>query len=120
MRIDIADKIDAGLFFIAEADSEPAGTIKFQLTDRIFWPEASGDAAAYIHRLAVSRRYVGGAVSNTLLTWAVERAASLGRRWLRLDCEVERVRLRAVYERFGFEHHSDRRVGPYRVARYQL
>jgi GNAT superfamily N-acetyltransferase len=116
----IAHEIDAGLFFIAEADAEPAGTIKYQLTDRIFWPEAESDAGAYVHRLAVSRRYAGGEVSNALLKWAVSRAASLGRSWLRLDCEIERDQLRAVYERFGFEHHSNRRVGPYRVARYQL
>ena len=36
---------------------------------------------------------------------------ALGFRYLRLDC-VATPRLRAVYERFGFEHHSDRQVGP--------
>jgi hypothetical protein len=28
-------------------------------------------------------------------------------------------KLRAVYERFGFVHHSDRQVGPYFVSRYE-
>lgn len=54
-----------------------------------------------------------------LMRWAVERAAALGRRYVRLDCEASRLRLRAVYERFGFRHHSDRQVGPYFVARYE-
>ena len=31
-----------------------------------------------------------------------------------------RDRLRAVYERFGFQHHSNRQVGPYFVARYEV
>jgi hypothetical protein len=31
-----------------------------------------------------------------------------------------RPRLRAVYERHGFRHHSDRQVGPHFVSRYEL
>lgn len=67
-------------------------------------------------RLAVRRRFAGGETSLALLGWAVEPTASLGRRYLRLDCEVERARF---YERFGFKHHSDRQVGAYHVARYE-
>jgi hypothetical protein len=37
------------------------------------------------------------------------RYASTSRPWLR-----------AVYERSNFRHHSDRQVGPYFVARYEL
>jgi hypothetical protein len=48
------------------------------------------------------------------------RARELGRPLLRLDCEAARPRLRAIYERFGFSHHSDFSAGPYRVARYEL
>jgi hypothetical protein len=55
-----------------------------------------------------------------MLKWAVEHARGLGRRYLRLDCEASRVRLRKVYEQFGFRHHSDRHVGPYFVSRYEF
>jgi orotate phosphoribosyltransferase len=54
-----------------------------------------------------------------MLRWAVERARTLGRRYLRLDCEASRARLRKVYEQFGFRHHSGRHVGPYFVSRYE-
>ena len=40
--------------------------------------------------------------------------------YLRLDCDNERSRLRALYERFGFRLHSVRQVGAYFVARYEL
>ena len=83
-------------------------------------PTSLQSDAAYVHRLAVRRQYAGGHVSSTLLSWAVERTRALGRPFLRLDCEASRPRLRAVYERFGFQHHSDLQVGPYFVARYQL
>ena len=118
----ISQGVRDGLFFLASVDHlvQPAGTIKFQLSDPLFWPDVSHLDAAYVHRLAVRREFAGRAVSGALLSWAVRRSHSLGRRFLRLDCEVSRPRLRAVYEQFGFQHHSDRQVGPYFVARYQL
>jgi GNAT superfamily N-acetyltransferase len=110
----------AGLFFIAECDGEAGGVVKFQLEDELFWPDEPRGESAFVHRLAVRRRFAGGAVSSALLDWAVERARSLGRNYLRLDCEASRSKLRAVYEKFGLIHHSDRQVGPYFVSRYQF
>lgn len=116
----IAQDVREGLFFLGEYASEPAGTIKFQIADVEFWPDVPENESAFIHRLAVRRRFAGGAVSTALLSWALERTASLGRRYLRLDCEASRRKLRDIYERFGFQHHSDRDVGPYFVSRYQF
>jgi GNAT superfamily N-acetyltransferase len=115
----IAADVNAGLFFIAECDGEVAGVVKFQLEDREFWPDVPQTESAFVHRLAVRRRFARRGISSALLSWAVERARSLRRDYLRLDCEVSRPKLRAVYERFGFVHHSDRQVGPYFVSRYQ-
>jgi GNAT superfamily N-acetyltransferase len=112
---DVAD----GLYFLAECDGVPAGTMRFQLSDPLFWPDVPQDEAAYVHRLAVRRAFAGGKVSGALLDWAADRTAKLGRRYLRLDCDAARTRLQAVYERFGFRYHSDRQVGPHLVARYQ-
>lgn len=115
----IADDVTNGLFYVAECDGEIVGTIKFQLEDTLFWPDVSQAESAYVHRLAVRRRFAGGVVSSAMMGWAVERARDLGRRYLRLDCEASRTRLRKVYEQFGFRHHSDRHVGPYFVSRYE-
>jgi orotate phosphoribosyltransferase/GNAT superfamily N-acetyltransferase len=115
----VADDVTNGLFYVAECDGEIAGTIKFQLEDTLFWADVSQAESAYVHRLAVRRCFAGGVVSSAMLRWAVERARALGRRYLRLDCEASRERLRKVYEQFGFRHHSDRRVGPYFVSRYE-
>jgi GNAT superfamily N-acetyltransferase len=93
--------------------------MKFQLDDPLFWPDASQGEAAYVHRLAVRRRYAGSGLSTELLRWAVDRTRALGRLYLRLDCAASRPRLRAIYERFGFRYHSDRQVGPYLVSRYE-
>lgn len=116
----IATDVAEGLFFLAEQDGVPAGTVKFQLEDPLFWPDQPMGEAAYVHRLAVRREVAGRGVSTALLSWAAERTRSLNRRYLRLDCEASRPKLRAIYERFGFRHHSDRQVGPYFVARYEM
>lgn len=116
----IATDVAEGYFFLAKCGHEAVGTIKFQLHDSLFWPDTPADEAAFVHRLAVRRAFAGGQLSALLLRWAAQRAISGGRRFLRLDCEVSRPRLRAVYERCGFRHYSDRQVGPYFVSRYEL
>ena len=114
----VAD-IDAGQFFLAERGGKAAGVVKFQLEDELFWPDVPPNESAFVHRLAVRRAFAGGDVSKALLEWAVERARSLNRRFVRLDCDASRTKLKALYEGFGFVHHSDRQVGPYFVSRYQ-
>src|SRR5262249_23142753 len=122
IRADVA----SGQFFLAEcreegsAAAQAAGTVKFQLDDLLFWPDFPESTSAYIHRLAVARRFAGRGVSTAILEWAAELTRTLGRSFLRLDCDAARPALRSVYERFGFNHHSDRQVGPYFVARYEL
>ena len=116
----ISDDVSKGLFYVAEWDGEIVGTIKFQLEDKLFWPDVPPGESAFVHRLAVRRQFAGGVISSAMLRWAAERARALGRRYLRLDCEASRARLRQVYEKFGFRHHSDRKVGPYFVSRYQF
>jgi GNAT superfamily N-acetyltransferase len=116
----IAAEVAAGLFFLAESSGDPAGTVRFQLEDPFIWPDAPRLDAAYVHRLAVRRRYAGTGLSSAILSWAVAHTRELGRRILRLDCEASRPRLRWIYESFGFVHHSDHHAGPYFVSRYEF
>ena len=53
----ITADVQSGLFFLAEYDGEPAGTIRYQLEDRLFWPDVPQDDSAFTHRLAVQRRF---------------------------------------------------------------
>jgi GNAT superfamily N-acetyltransferase len=116
----IASEVDAGLYFLAERDGQVAGTLRFQLTDPEFWPDVGEEESAFVHRLAVRRAFAGSGVSTAMLRWVADRARALGRVYLRLDCEVDRPRLRRMYEDFGFRYHSDRHVDRFSVARYEL
>ncbi len=111
---------EAGLFVVADVGGQVAGAIRFQLEDHLFWPDLDGSDSAFVHRLAVRRANAGQGISTALLQWATDRARSLGKRYLRLDCDAERSRLRALYEGFGFRLHSYRQVGAYYVSRYEL
>ena len=112
--------VAAGLFAIAECHSVVAGAVRFQLDDPLFWPDLPSGASAFVHRLVVRRAFKGHGVSTALLEWAVTQTRGHGRAHLRLDCDAGRLKLRAVYEAFGFQLHSYRHVGPYYVARYEL
>lgn len=116
----IVREVAAGQFYIAEVDGAPAGAVRFQLEDQLFWPDLTGDDSAFIHRLVVRRQFKGLGVSIALMEWAVAHARSMGKRYLRLDTDASRPKLRQLYEGFGFQFHSFREVGPYYVARYMF
>lgn len=116
----IAAETAAGQFYLALVNGEPAGAIRFQLEDTLFWPDLPDDhRSAFVHRLVVRRRFKGQGISKALLRWAVDHARALGRSHLRLDCDKTRPKLMSLYEGLGFQFHSFRQVGPYHVARYE-
>ena len=116
----VAAEAGAGMFVVAEVGGRVAGAMRFQLEDRLFWPDLDDAESAFVHRLVVRRAFAGQGISTALLEWAVHRARSLDKRYLRLDCDADRSRLRALYERFGFRLHGYRQVGCYYVSRYEL
>jgi hypothetical protein len=116
----VSPDVQCGRFFLAWTGPAAVGTMRLTTSDPAFWPEAAPGAALYLHRLAVRRQAAGGQVSFDLLRWARARAASLGARYLRLDCETCRHELRGVYERFGFQYHGERSVRNVLVTRYQI
>jgi hypothetical protein len=116
----IAGDVRDGRYYLAFIDRMPVGTFRYDLEDRVVWPDDHSNDSAYVHRIAISRAHAGGTLSRAILRWSVHQAKKDDRMYLRLDCEAGRSRLRAVYEGFGFLYHSDARVGPYHVARYQL
>ncbi|QTD46655.1 GNAT family N-acetyltransferase [Ottowia testudinis] len=112
--------VESGLYHVAYRGHEPMGVLRFQLEDRDFWPEIAPGSSAYVHKLAVLPEHRGGGLAQLLLTHAVELTRQHGRRVLRLDCMGGRPKLRAVYERFGFQHHSQIKLGNRLFDRFEL
>ena len=116
----IRAEVVGGMFFLATIGGDVAGAIRFQLEDRVFWPDRPEGEAAFVHRLVARRAFKGRGVARALLEWATRHARAQGRGLLRLDCDANRPKLRALYESCGFRLHSYRQVGPYYVSRYEI
>jgi GNAT superfamily N-acetyltransferase len=115
----IAPDVDAGLYYLARVDGEARGTVKFQMSDWSFWFDVDNGDSAFVHRLAVRRASAGTGLSTAILDWAAVRAESLGRRYLRLDCDPRRTKLCSFYEAHGFRRHSVIEAAGFVVARYE-
>ncbi|OEV02391.1 hypothetical protein AN217_03190 [Streptomyces qinglanensis] len=96
--------LQQGDCFLALADGEPVGTIQVDTyADPEFWtPEDAPGDALYVHRMAVRRNAAGTGLGAFMLDWAGERAASVGKRWLRLDAWKDNPGLHRYYESAGF------------------
>lgn len=116
----IRTEVTTGMFFLATIVGEVAGAIRFQLEDPLFWPDRPAGEAAFVHRLVVRRAFKGRGVARALLEWAIGHTRARGRGRLRLDCDANRPKLRALYESCGFTLHSYRQVGPDHVSRYEI
>jgi ribosomal protein S18 acetylase RimI-like enzyme len=101
------------------------GALQLLLRERMVWAEAAEDDAVYVFSLAVRRAWAKHEVGRQMLDWAGDRATTLGRRYIRLDCEADNQFLRAYYESAGFEDRGEFRLpgqparGTRRLRRYQ-
>lgn len=120
-----AGSIDRGEVYLAFVDDELVGTLRLLLREPIVWPDDVTDEAVYLYTLAVRRCFAGRALGACLLEWARNRAAVMGRRFVRLDCVTDSAFLRDYYTRAGFEERGDVEVtfplpvGTLRLRRFE-
>jgi Acetyltransferase (GNAT) family len=98
----VAEKLSVdvsnGMFYIAWVGNDAAGVFKFQTEDKLFWPDVPVDESCFIHRVAVRRNYAGKGICSAMIDYAKAATEVIGRRFLRLDTDATRPKLRAVYE----------------------
>ena len=98
--------VSSGLYHVGHDEARVVGVFRLQTSDPAFWPEIPEGNSAYLHKLAVLPECRGQGFACMLLRHAVELTQTEGLGFLRLDCMGGRPKLRAVYESFGFRHHS--------------
>ena len=76
----VADHVRAGMYYIAFDDEGPIGVFRFQLEDRLFWPEVPDGSSAFIHKIAVYPHKQGRDIAQALLSHACELAHQHDRR----------------------------------------
>ena len=120
-----AESIKQQEVHLAFVGDELVGTLRVLLREPIVWPEVVEDDAIYVYTLAVGRVWANRGFGRRLLEWAGNRAASLGRKYIRLDCLADNDFLRHYYRQAGFEECSEIEarfpppVGALRLQRYE-
>jgi GNAT superfamily N-acetyltransferase len=116
----VTPHVATGLYFLGIEQAAVVGVFRLQLQDRAFWPEIPDGTSAYLHKLAVRPEKQGQGLAHDLLAHAVRLTREKSLRFLRLDCMAGRPKLRAVYESFGFRHHSEIQMGRQVFDRFEL
>ncbi|WP_339130319.1 GNAT family N-acetyltransferase [Streptomyces sp. f51] len=101
----ISAALEQGVCFIAFEGDAPVATLQLdEFADPEFWtPDDEPATALYLHRMAVRRDAAGAGLGARLLEWAAGRAASQGKKWLRLDAWKDNEGLHGYYSAAGFE-----------------
>ena len=115
--VSLAQRCQPHEVFVGELAGEPVVTALIQDRDPDIWPDDG--TALIIHKLAVRRGHAGRGFANELLLFAEQRARELGRKWLRLDTDSTRPKLRQFYERAGFTPVGFKTLGRYHLALYE-
>lgn len=106
-------------FMIASFDGKPVGCCALIDYDLAFWPDIPKGGSLYIHKLAVRRSAAGKGVSEALLHYAKIEAMERGISEVRLDTHQFRPKLRALYDREGFQCVAEKCLhGRYHTAFY--
>jgi len=120
-----AQSIELGEVQLAFIGDELVGTLRFLLHEPIVWPEIVEADAVYVYNLAVRRAWASKRLGSQMLEWAEDRARSLGRKYVRLDCMSDNHFLREYYVQAGFEERGEidapfpAPVGTLRLRRYE-
>lgn len=115
----IQHQVQSGMFWLAKIGDEFAGCVRFQTEDLEYWDDVPHSDSAFVHRVAVRRKFANQGVAIAMLDWAKQKAKSLNKKYLRLDCD-QRPKLCDFYESQGFKFHSEKVRSPYTVNRYQI
>lgn len=118
----IREQIDQGQWWVVH-DAGLVAAVRLLSDDPVIWPDPGPARARYVHGLMATRDAAGRGWGRRLLAWVEETAALTGHQALRLDCVAANHKLRAYYERSGYQQRGRVTFGPelswHPVMRYE-
>ncbi len=93
-----------------DEEGQPAAAALLTDADPLFWPHVPPHTTSVLHKLYVRRAYAGKGLALRLLDCAAELCKQEGLRWLRLDCDASREKLRALYLSAGFSFAGEKQI----------
>jgi GNAT superfamily N-acetyltransferase len=100
------DQISQEEVYIGWLDGKAVGTFVLQWSDPLFWGARPPDAG-YLHKLAIRPECHGRRIGLQMLRWAENKTRTMEKKFLRLDCAAEDMKIRRYYEREGFAYRGD-------------
>lgn len=97
-------------FYINYWNEVPAACVAITDLDQKFWSEIPQGRSLYIHKLTVMREFAGKGLSKELIDFAKNLSLNRGINSLRLDCNMQRDKLRKIYEKEGFKFASKKNI----------
>ncbi|WP_373854702.1 GNAT family N-acetyltransferase [Clostridium arbusti] len=98
-------------FYIDYQNRVPVACIAITDLDTKYWPEIPKGKSLYIHKLAVKREFAGKGISKELINFAKHLSIRNGINSLRLDCNLQRNKLKMLYENKGFIYAGKKNFG---------
>jgi len=111
--------------YLVFIDGQLAGAARLLSREPIVWPEVVDDEGLYVSNLAVRRLWAGQGLGLRMLEWAADRAATMEKSYVRLDCFADNAFLCRYYEQAGFTDRGEiearfpEPVGTLRLRRYE-
>jgi GNAT superfamily N-acetyltransferase len=100
---ELAENIDNKTLFMGYESDTPVAVMILEQSDENMWDSTGLDGRAlYIHRLSTPRKYSGKGLGAQMIKVAEDKAQSMGKVFMRLDCSALNKGLCAYYERLGF------------------
>lgn len=106
--------------FLAFHKNNTIGCIFLIENDDTYWPDVEYQNTLFFHKLTVASTYKGCGFGKKILEAVKTYAINKKYNWLRLDCRAERKPLRKFYENCGFTLHSEKQIGRFLSARYEI
>lgn len=98
-------------FYINYQNRVPVACIAITDLDTKYWPEIPKGKSLYIHKLAVKREFAGKGISKELINFAKNLSIRNGINSLRLDCNLQRNKLKMLYENEDFIYAGKKNLG---------
>jgi GNAT superfamily N-acetyltransferase len=106
----LEQEIQKGAVYVAEENDRIVGSVSLYEADDRIW-DGDSASALYIHRLVSLRGAEGRGVGASLVLWSRQKAAAMGKQWLRVDCWASNEELCRFYDRQGFRRVRRKNTG---------
>ena len=116
----LLDKLKSNCFYLVRYGCEMAAVFSLERSDALFWPEIRESDSLFIHKLAVKRAYAKYGIPSFAVSFARSVAVEQRRKYLRLDCDALRPKLKALYLDLGFKYVDDHELAGYTASRFQM